>query len=443
MLCHRGFGKTFLGSVLSNEVSRESEPGSIIIISSTLKKLRKIVKPVFKHILKDCPREFFPVYNSQDSYYEYPNSIRVHLLAAEHGQIDDARGIHKVKSVIIDEAAFFGDETDSFPLDYIVSSILTPMFIRTNSKPRVVMMTTPPTVPGHPCKIFYENALAAGTVGHFDIYNSDIPKDKIEEIKRRMLKNPGGQLAWDNEMELKWVIDTNRLIVPEWKKDYVQEVPRDNFFEFYHKYEFLDTGVRDFTINGFGYYNFKLGKMVIEDEILLKGDQVRTDILADKTKETEKRLDYKRLYRRIGDNNNLIILNDLSGPKHNLPWMATTKSVLSSNVGRLWVNAGRVLIHPRCTYLIGCLENGIWDKSKKAFARSTTYGHFDGLAALCYLVRHVDTQTNPIPALLGISEQTHHIPPSKVESPTYKTLRKALNIGKIKRSTEDWRNRAA
>lgn len=451
LLCHRGFGKTYLGSTIVNEVARRESEGSILIISSTLKKLRTIVKPTFKQILKDCPPEYAPSYNAQDSFYEYPNGIRAHMLAAEHGHIEDARGIHKVIAVLIDEAAFFGDEEDSYPLDYVVESILIPMFIRTKSTPRIIMMTTPPTIPGHPCKVFYENAKLAGCVGEFDINNSDIEPNKIEEIKRRMLKNPDGQLAWDNEMLLKWVIDKNRLIVPEWDKKYVQEVERDAFFQYYHKYEFLDTGVRDFTINGLGYYNFKRACFVVEDEILLKGDRVRTDILADATKEKEKSLQYTKVYRRIGDNNNLIILNDLSGPKHNLPWMATTKGVLSSNTGdedfgmvnelRLWVNSGRLLVRPRCKYLIGCLENGIWDKNHKAFARSANYGHFDGLAALCYLVRHIDTQTNPIPPLLGISEQTHNIPPSKLESKNYQTFRKAFKIEKIRRTTEDFRVR--
>lgn len=466
LLCHRGFGKTFLGSILGIETARKETEGSILIVSGTLKKLRTIVKPTFEQILRDCPDAFKPKFHAQDSTYEFPNGIRVHLCAAEKGHIEDLRGIHKVILVLIDEAAFFGDEDDSYPLDNVIEHILNPMFIRTKSTPRIIMMTTPPDVPNHPCKIYFDKAQAAGTVATFDINNSDIPAHKIEEQRRRCTD----PLAWQREYLCKWVIDTNRLIVPEWDSSkYVREVPRDDLFQYFHRYEFLDTGVRDFTVNGFGYYNFRTAQMVIEDEVLLKGDRVRTDILAEETKRKESELRYNewipnekgdlvtkgkdKMYRRIGDNNNLIILNDLSGPKHNLPFMATTKGVLRSNTGdedfgmvnelRLWANAGRLIVHPRCKYIIGCLENGIWDKSKKAFARSSTYGHFDGLAALCYLVRHVDTQTNPIPAMLGLSDQTHHISPQKVESPNYKALKQAFNITKIRRTTDDYRKRAA
>lgn len=447
LLCHRGFGKTFLGSILGLETTRGQSEGSILIISGTLKKLRTIVKPTFEQILRDCPPEYRPTYHAQDSMYEFPSKVRVHLCAAEKGHIEDLRGIHKVVLVLIDEAAFFGDEDDSYPLDAVIENILNPMFIRTKSTPRIIIMTTPPDVPNHPCKPYFERASLAGCVATFDIEHSDIPPEKIAELKRRN-KDP---IAWEREMMCKWVIDTNRLVVPEWdSKKYVQEVKRDEYFNFYHKYEFLDTGVRDYTINGFAYYDFRNARIVVEDEILLIGDQVRTDILADLTKAKEKDLGYTKMYRRIGDNNNLIILNDLSGPKHNLPFMPTTKSVLSSNASdedfgmvnelRLWVNSGRLIVHPRCSYIIGCLENGIWDKNKKSFARSSTYGHFDGLAALCYLVRHVDQATNPIPALYGLSNQTHHIPQEKNgASKTYETLRRALNIQKPRRLTDNWR----
>ncbi len=445
LLCHRGFGKTYIGSIIAIEEALKNTEGSILIISSTLKKLRTIVRPTFHQILQDCPEEYRPKYNAQDSTYTFPNGVTIHLCAAEKGHIESLRGIHKVLLVLADEAGFFGDEEDSFPLDQVIENILNPMFIRTKSNPRIILMTTPPETPNHPCKKYYEEAQFRNCVATFDIDHSDIPPHKVEEQKRRCTD----PLAWEREYMCRWVVDSNRLIIPEWNKKYITEVPRDEFFEFYHKYEFLDTGVRDFTINGFGYYNFRMGKMVIEDEVLLKGDQVRTDILADQTKEKEKALGYRKMYRRIGDNNNLIILNDLSGPKHNLPFMATTKGVLNSNNQdedfgmvnelRLWVNSGRLLVHPRCTYLIGCLENGIWDKQKKAFARSTTYGHFDGLAALCYLVRHTDTQTNPIPALHGLSDQTHHIPPEKIESKNYKALRQAFKITKIRRTTDDFR----
>lgn len=367
--------------------------------------------------------------------------MRTFLLAAQGGHIENARGIHNVTDVLIDEAGFFGDEEDSYPLDHVIQNILLPMFIRTKSQPRIVIMTTPPEIPNHPVKAYYERAVAAGCCEVRTIYQSDIPAEKRESQKRMMMKQPGGEVAWKREMECQWIVDAERLIIPEWKDEYETVPPRDQYFQFYHKYGFLDTGVRDFTFNGLGYYDFRRAQAVVEDEVLLQGDQVRTDILAAQVKQKERELGYVKMHRRIADNNNLIIIQDLAGPLHGLSYVPTTKDELFAMVNevRLWVSSGRLRVHHRCVYLIGCLKNGLWDKAHKEFSRSATYGHYDGLAALCYWLRHIDENTNPIPATFGTTTDTHHIPPGKAENENYKALREAIKLPKIRKSTDDWR----
>lgn len=441
IICHRGFGKTYTGCDYLLENSRRERDCNQLIISSTLKKLRTIVKPAFDSLLADCPSEYKPKFVQQDSLYEFPaTGVRTHLLAAQGGHIENARGIHNVKDVLIDEAGFFGDEEDSYPLDQVIQNILLPMFIRTKSKPRIIIMTTPPEIPNHPVKAYYERAKSVGCAVVRDIYNSDIPVEKRDEMKRRMMQQPGGEIAWQREMECKWIVDQSRMIVPEWQSKYVKVIPRDKYFQFYLKYNALDTGVRDFTINLYAYYDFLKAALVVEDETVLRNEEVRTDILAACIKSTEKDLGYGKVYKRIGDNNNLIILQDLSGI-HGLSFLPTTKDELFAMVNevRLWVNSGRLFVHPRCTQLIGCLENAIWDKSKKEFGRSAVFGHFDALAALCYLIRNIDTQTNPIPKLFGTDPQTHHIPVEKVESENYRTVRNMLKLPLPKKTTSDWR----
>lgn len=443
-ICHRGFGKTYTGCGYLLEKSRRDQDSNQLIISSTLKKLRTIVKPAFDALLRDCPSQYLPRFDRQDSFYEFPDThMRSYLLAAEHGHIENARGIHNVTDVLIDEAGFFGDEEDSYPLDHVIQNILIPMFIRTKSKPRIIIMTTPPEIPNHPVKAYYERARDQGCAAVFDIYRSDIPQEKIDDTRRRMLQQPGGETAWQREMECKWIVDTNRLIIPEWDSTkHVQEVKRDEFFQFYHKYNSLDTGVRDFTVNLYPYYDFRRAVMVVEDETVLKNEEVRTDILAACIRQKENELGYKTVYRRIGDNNNLIILQDLSGI-HSLPFLPTTKDELFAMVNelRMWVKAGRLLVHPRCTYLIGCLENGIWDKQKKEFARSAVYGHFDGLAALCYLIRNIDTVSNPIPANFGVDIQTHATWNQKQPSDNLKAMRDAMKLPQLTGTNSDWRRK--
>ena len=88
IICHRGFGKTYTGCTYLLEQSRRQRDSNQLIISSTLKKLRTIVKPAFDAILQDCPSELRPKYDSQDSMYVFPQTgMKTFLLAAQGGHI--------------------------------------------------------------------------------------------------------------------------------------------------------------------------------------------------------------------------------------------------------------------------------------------------------------------------------------------------------------------
>jgi hypothetical protein len=79
--------------------------------------------------------------------------------------------------------------------------------------------------------------------------------------------------------------------------------------------------------------------------------------------------------------------------------MPTNKDTLEAMINevRILVQNKRIVISPKCVKLIGCLKYGVWNTKKSQFARSATYGHFDHLAALIYLVRNLAVHTNPIP----------------------------------------------
>jgi hypothetical protein len=385
----------------------------ILIISATLKKLRTIVKPAFDTLLFDCPEDLKPKYNGQDSYYQFPGGIRAHLVGAEMGHIEDIRGIHKVKLVVIDEAAFFGDEDDSYPLDYVIDNILNPMFLRTKSKPRIIMTTTPPEIPNHPVDKYIDAAELKGNLIRFDIYESDIPPEKIEEANRRCTS----QDAWDREYLCKRVYDTQRLIVPEWNEKHIYTVSDTSpVTRFHDKYFSIDTGTTDKTVGLLGYYDFTKAALFIEDEIVREGRNWTTLDLAEeiKAKEIERWVNSLPVYRRIGDSDNQILLMDFSR-LHGLPISATSKDSLNAMVNkvRLWANAGRLRIHARCKLLLQTIKGGIWNKKKDEFARSVILGHMDALAALVYLVRNVDEVHNPIPPDFNVNYANQYFDKSK------------------------------
>ena len=73
----------------------------------------------------------------------------------------------------------------------------------------------------------------------------------------------------------------------------------------------------------------------------------------------------------------------------------------------------RILIHPRCTFLIENCNSGTFNKLRTDFSRSKALGHCDGLAALLYGFRTQDKQ-NPWPARENrVSSDLYFIPPKQ------------------------------
>jgi len=201
------------------------------------------------------------------------------------------------------------------------------------------------------------------------------------------------------------MIDPEKRVIPEWvTTKYTKPTPKPDFYNFYHKYVGMDLGVRrDFTVMLFAYYNFHTAQLVILDEWV--GKNMNSIVLVDAMKEKEQKLfNNLPIYRRVSDSDNPLLLNDLCS-LHGLPIIPTNKSTVEAMVNevRIWVNDGRVVVDPSCKFTIACLEKAVWANSimgqqRRDFARTTALGHFDALAALIYLVRNIDTTTNPIPA---------------------------------------------
>ncbi len=118
--------------------------------------------------------------------------------------------------------------------------------------------------------------------------------------------------------------------------------------------------------------------------------------------------------------------------------METNKESLDAMVNevRIMVGEGKIIIHPRCIKLIGCLKYGIWDKHRKEFARDKVYGHYDHFAALVYLVRNLAKHSNPIPADHGFVNHKSWLLniKDKDRSPNARTIGNAL-IPKRKKLT--------
>lgn len=431
--CSRRIGKSFRMCLRAIEVCRQVPAAQVRLIAPTQKMLRNITLPIIRTICRDCPDEIKPVWKSIDSLWLFPGTgAELHVAGANNNHEDDSRGT-AAHWIGVDEGGYITR------LKYLVSDVLMPQLLTTRQETsnrfgKLVVASTPPPTPAHEFVDMAESARAAGHYSEFDIYQSGYSPQIIELFRKeangeKWKSGEPDSTTWLREYLCKFVVDKNLALVPEWNDTYIVDLPRDDYFRFYHLYNGMDLGVSDFTVCLFGYYDFKGARLVIEDEVVVNGPQMTTPLLAGliKSKRTtlwpltqnDGTVISRDVYRAVADNDNPLLLNDLA-TLHGIAFQPVVKDSLNAmvNAMRVLVGTGRLAVHPRCKQLAGCLRNGVWEneKRRKWFnSGPDKFGHFDALAALMYLIRNLDMQTNPIPAMLNLNETTHFINPDAVK----------------------------
>lgn len=418
----RRIGKTFTLCVVAIMHCLALSGAQVRFACPTQKALKKIVLPIFREILRDCPEPLRPVWKASEGVWVFPhNNAEIHVAGCTNGHEESLRG-QAATLVLVDEAGFIKN------LEYVIDDILLPQLLTSDGS--LIMASTPPRTPAHSFAEYCQQAEIDGAYAQFTIYDSGYSKDLIEKFK----KEAGGETSttWRREYLAEFVVDEDYAIVPEWLPNYEVEANKDITYPYLHKYDAMDTGFRDFTAVLYAHYNFREARLYIEDESTIHGPAMTTKLIADTVRPKELELwkhperdEHPKVYRRVADNNDLIVLQDL-GATHGLNFVPTSKESLQAMVNKVreWVAAGRVRVSPRCKYLIGCLKYGIWDDHRKQFERSKVYKHFDHLAALVYLIRNIDEHSNPIPPGLGADPANTLVQGSKKRlSPIGKALR--------------------
>ncbi len=295
-------------------------------------------------------------------------------------------------------------------LTYVVKSIALPQTLTCDG--RVIAVSTPPKSPSHPFKDMCLSAMEENRYIHRDIYTAThVTPEMIEEYKKEV----GGEKStdWRREFLGQFVTDADSAILPEFQENLdtiIQDIPTP---EYRNCYVSSDFGFKDMTFVVFGYWHFELAKLVIEDELVFTA--TGSDTIAHAIMEKENTLWSKPPKLRIADCDP-IILSDLRS-RHSLNFLKTRRDDLEAQVTalRVLITQDKLRIHPRCKQLIEHLSNGIWDTTGLKFARSGKHGHFDGVAAMVYLVRNVNTRANPTPET-QYNPATHHVPRNRNKS---------------------------
>jgi hypothetical protein len=394
----RRWGKSTVLLLYGSIFAIKNPNSQVKIAAPTIKSLRKTIFPIMKIILADKPEQLKFEWSTKDECYNLWNGSQIHIHATDAQRHDGLRG-NLTHLALVDEAAYCSD------LKYVVQDILLPQTLTCNG--RVVIASTPSknvTQSGEEFKEFCQQAEANGSYFCRTIYDN---KSLTPEIIELYKQESGGEesVTWQVEYLCKFMVDPEKRLVPEWNSSHIKEYPKmqDRYFRYWHKYLALDLGVkRDFTVMLYGVYNFKEATLYITHELTMKNMTTKTLVEGLLQVQKEAFEDYP-IYRAVADTDNPLLLNDLVS-LHNIAVQPTDKSTLETMVNelRVFVGNGKLKVSPRCTFLLGSLEHGVWadnamGQQRRDFGRTPVYGHFDAIAALMYLIRNLDQHSNPLP----------------------------------------------
>jgi hypothetical protein len=417
--CSRRLGKTFLLLVDALEIGIKETNAPLKFAAPTQKQMKKILLPIFREITMDCPQAIKPIWKAAEQMYVFPTTgSELTIAGCNNGHEENLRGTACRKAYVDEAQAFKGN------LIYVVQDILMPQLLTLDGS--MVIAGTPPKTPVHDFVKMMAEARAQGHYTEFDIWEAGYSEDLIERFK----EEAGGEKSttWRREYLCQVLLDDKSAIIPEWKHDYERVPPRDEYFQFWEKYIAMDIGGRrDRTVNLFAWYDFHKATLYVDAEAGLEPAEMTTRAIADGVnKKTIDTFGDLPVRLRVADNNNEILLKDL-GSEFRLHYAPTNKDTLQAMVNqvRIWVAAGRVVINPACVELIGCLKYGIWNEKRDEFERFNEeseahrlYGHFDALAALIYLVRNIDVNTNPVPYGFKLDQGKMFVPPPEKKKET-------------------------
>jgi hypothetical protein len=424
-MCGRQLGKTIFNLFLATSKCFQL-PGTVVKYGSAhYEDLQNFIFPKAFEFFKDCPSELVDISESRKEIVFPMHKSKIDFFGCDRNP-DGARG-PTIPLVILDEAQ------NIQKLRYIYYDVIVPMFIHMQHlSPKCLMSGTPPDTPDHPFSTFFKdvaikrNAFIKLTIDDNPLLNDSQRQRVIDEYFEGVQTEGHKKVQWQKmrrELYCDILVDQEKAIVPEFHHELVQPFQKDKYFQFRHKYVGMDLGTKHKTVALYGVYDFMNARLHITDEMQMFGPTMTTKVLAEtlRKKEVEAFGTFKP-YKRVSDNNNLLLLQDLN-LQYNLHFTPVIKRSndklvrrpLMSMVNkiRVWTGEGRIHIDPKCKELIGCMESAIWDNNREHFAESEVYGHYDALAALMYMLQVIDEKTNPTPMLFEKDTENIYIFPKE------------------------------
>lgn len=405
-LLARQSGKSYLLAIIALMHAIQNDNSIVKLLTDTKLHVQTIFEPLFKEILEDCPEDIRPEYIPSKFIYVFPNGSQIQMAGTDANNAERLRG-QKSSLILVDEAAFCNK------LSYNVMSILFPTTTHTGGK--IILASTPPEEPDHDFVNFIEEAEQNNLITKKTLFDNPLLSDEIKDSIIRKFIGGVNNPQFRREYLCELIRDENRTVIPEFDEELSQIVVRDyNKPPFYTPYVAMDLGFKDLTVCLFGYYDFKQDKVIIEDEIVKEGKDLKLNLFSDEILAKEELLWMNILTNelikpevRVSDVEYIVINEINRASLGRLNFQAVRKSpgykLPLINQLRVMLQSEKIYINPRCTTLIQHLRNARWKdaSAKDDFARSPGLGHYDAVDALLYLIKSINYTKNPYPVNHG------------------------------------------
>ena len=418
VVASRKIGKSFLETLVAHEFCLRY-PGAIVRIAApTAVEARDIFLPEFSKLHATCPPSLRPKPKGVDGHWHFPNGSTIVMKGVDM-KPDRLRGPSSDLN-LVDEASYVNR------LKYLVNTVMMPMTI--NTRGPTILNSTLNQSPNSEFNEYFDRCEPIGQAAVIDVYSAGFTPQQIAAERNAVDID-----TWQVEYECKRQRTASMTVVPEWtaeaKAALVVEAPTLEAYQkrpelaYWTRFTSVDFGTVDNTVILTGYYDFAESCVYITQEGLLRGAAVTPNAIGGLMRELENADDEDRPMhnlcrrRRTGDHN-IELLQGLQIDQH-LPISIVHKLGVETmvNLFRVYVQQGRVKIHPRCDNLLMCLDKAAWteqaatrrdgprvrtlSRSSLTDSKKQPLGHFDALMTAVYMVLTVDSQKhrNPLPQM--------------------------------------------
>lgn len=381
ILSSRQIGKSYFSCVFALEYLLKNPNTIARIIAPTIEQGHNIVQDNLSKILEDAPPGLITRQKSE-LRWDLSNGSSLRIGGLKRAHVDSNRG-GNASLVIFEECGFVC--ADDFT--YGVDSVLAPQLLR--SAGREIFVSTPSEDHNHPLHTKVVNeCLSSNSFFRFTVFDSpSISKKMIEEAIRRS----GGEdtESFRREYLAEIIRSPSLMVIPHFDDiHHVKPFTLPHFAKYIISIDW--GGVRDLTVALIMGYDFTSDLDVIVDELTWPPNTPTFKIV------DEINVLKKKYLITIDD-----IYADVPGQLQvdlnstfDFPIIVPPKSDWSSAVNKMAVKFSmrKILIHPRCEFLIKTCRSAMFNKSKLNFERSAELGHCDALAALMYGIRVINRE---------------------------------------------------